>query len=85
LIDAECASFSGLEVEKVFTGRSKSEYALRSFVVDSKGKLSLLFQYNLDLFDGADIGKIAVHTESMIKEIVTNPLKTISSVIVEQQ
>jgi hypothetical protein len=75
LIDDKCASFSGLNVEKAISGRSKSEYALRSFVMDSKGNLSLLFQYNLDLFDSADIKRIAARTESIVKEIVTNPSK----------
>jgi len=78
-VDSECASFSGLDAEKAIMERSKSEYALRSFVIDSGKKLSLLFQYNLDLFDGADIRRIAARTENIIKEIITNPSKTISS------
>ena len=84
LIDDDCASFSGLDVEKAVIGRSKSEYALRSFVVDSKGKLSLLFQYNLDLFDGSDIRRMAARTESIIKEMVTNPFSIISAVLLKK-
>jgi len=79
LMDDKCASFSGLDAEKTIFGRSKSEYALRSFVIDSLERLSLLFQYNLDLFDAADIKQMAARTESIIKEMITNPLKTISS------
>jgi len=78
-IDHDCASFSGLDVEKVILERTKSEYALRLFVVDSGKKLSLLFQYNLDIFDGADIRKMAAQTENIIKEIVTNSSKIVSS------
>ena len=78
LTDTGCASFSGLDVEKAISGRSKSEYALRSFVIDSGKKLSLMFQYNLDLFDGADIRRMAAHTEDIITEIITNPSKSIS-------
>jgi len=80
LIDDECAAFYKLDVEKVFVGRNKSEYALRSFIVDSSKKLSIIFQYNLDLFDGADIRRIAVRTENIIKMLVTNPSKKISFV-----
>ena len=79
LTDDECASFSGLDAAKVIMARGKSEYALRSFVIDSREKLSLLFQYNLDLFDGNDIRRIAARTESIIKEIITNPSKAVSS------
>jgi len=81
IIDDECVPFSGLDVEKAILGRSKSEYALRSFVIDSRERLSLLFQYNLDLFDGADIKRIAARTENIIKEIITNPFAIISSMI----
>ena len=78
LTDSECASFSGLNVERAISGRSKSEYALRLFVIDSREKLSFLFQYNLDLFDGVDIRKIAARIENIIKEIIMNPSKTIT-------
>ena len=78
-IDNEPASFSGTVVEKVILERNKSEHALKLYILDSRERLSLLFQYNLDLFDGADIRKIAARTENLIREIVTNPVKTISS------
>ena len=79
-IDNECASFSGLRVEKVVLERNRSEYALKSFVIDTGSKLSLLFQYNLDLFDVADIKRIAARTESIIKEIITNPSGNITGI-----
>ena len=78
-VDHECASFSGLKAERVILERGKSEHALKSYVLDYGKKLSLLFQYNLDLFDGADIKRMAVRTESIVKEIISNPLKIISS------
>ena len=81
LIYTECASFSGLDVEKAVFGRDKSEYALRSFVIDSGNNLSLMFQYNLDLFDVADIGKIATQTENIIRKIVANHSANVSTII----
>ena len=69
----KCVSFSDLDVEKVFVGQNKSEHALKYLVVDSSESLSFMFQYNLDLFDRADIKKMAIRTESIIKEIITNP------------
>ena len=81
LTDDEYSSFAGLDTEKTIFGRNKSEYALRSFIIDSREKLSLLFQYNLDLFDVADIRKMAARTEDIIKEIVINPFATVSSII----
>ena len=76
----ENASFYGLDVERAVVGRSKSEYALRSFVIDFGKKLSLMFQYNLDLFDSSDIRRMAARMERIIKEIITNPFAAISSV-----
>jgi len=78
-IDHECASFAGLRAEKVIFERRVSGHALKSVVIDTGRQLSLLFQYNLDLFDGVDIRRIAARTENIIKDIVTNPFKTISS------
>ena len=80
LTDDACASFSGLHAQRVIIGRNKSEYALRLFVIDSGKKLSLMFQYNLGLFDGENIQGMAERTEYIIKEIVENPLKTALSV-----
>jgi hypothetical protein len=81
LTDDECAPFSGLDVGKSFLGRSKSEYALRSFVIDSGERLSLMLQYNLDLFDIADIKRIADCIERIIKEMIANPLAVISDAV----
>jgi amino acid adenylation domain-containing protein len=80
LVDNECASFSGLNVERAFAGRNKSEYALRSFIVDSSKNLFLMFQYNLDLFNGADIGRIAMRTENIIKSMLAHPFAKLSSI-----
>ena len=79
LNNTECVPFSGLNVERVYVSRTKSEYALRTFVVDSGNSISLMFQYNLDLFDGADIRNIAIRTENIIKKIIINPFSAISS------
>jgi len=73
----KCVSFSGLNVENVFVGQNKSEHALKALVVDSSEGLSFMFQYNLDLFDYADIKKMAIRTESILKEILTNPSTTV--------
>ena len=42
LNDTECVSFWGLDVERVYVSRTKSEYALRTFVIDSGNSISLL-------------------------------------------
>ena len=78
-VNHECVSFSGLDAERAIIARNKSEYALKSYVIESSKKLSLLFQYNLDLFDGSDIRRIAARTENIIREIITNPSAVISS------
>jgi polyketide synthase PksJ len=80
LADDEVASFSGLQVEREILGRDKSEYALRSFVIDSRERLSFMFQYNLDLFDIEDIKRLAARTETILEEIIENPSAVISSV-----
>jgi acyl carrier protein/NRPS condensation-like uncharacterized protein len=80
LADDEGASFSGLEVEKEILGRSKSEYALRSFVIDSRERLAFMFQYNLDLFDIEDIKRMAARTEKILEAIIENPSAVISAV-----
>ena len=80
LTDFECSTFSGLSTEKIFLGRNKSEFALRSFVIDSGFKLAFMFQYNLDLFDRVDIRRIAIRTENIINNIISNPTNKISSI-----
>jgi amino acid adenylation domain-containing protein len=72
LADHECASFSGLNVGKAIIGRSKSEYALRLFVIDSNERLSLMFQYNLDLFDVINIKRLTEYAEDIMQKIASN-------------
>jgi hypothetical protein len=72
-IDVDCALFSGLYTERAIIAHDKSEHALRLIVINSGSQLSLLFQYNLDLFDGTNIRIIAARTENIMKEIITNP------------
>lgn len=79
----ECASFEGVATERVMVGRSKSEYGLRTFVSESKGQVSLLFQYNLDLFASESIRRIGIRTEEILREMIENPSNPISSVLLQ--
>ena len=80
LMKNEYAPFFGLEVENAIIELYKSRYPLRAFAIDSGKDLAYMFQYNLDLFDGADIRRIAVLTEDIVKMLVINPSEKISSV-----
>jgi len=79
LMNYEYTPFFGLDLENEIIALTRSRYALRAFVLDSGEDLAYMFQYNLDLFDGADIRRIAEHTENNIKEIITNPESVILS------
>lgn len=77
----ECPSFDKLVTERMMVGRSKSEYGLRTFVNDFRGNVSLLFQYNLDLFASEDISRLGIRTEEILREMIENPSNPISSVL----
>ncbi|MCP4089810.1 MAG: amino acid adenylation domain-containing protein [Gammaproteobacteria bacterium] len=67
------ASFANLTAENITINSGTAKFDLTLFVTEADNKLSLLFEYNTDLFDATTIERMLGHYESLLQAVVANP------------
>jgi amino acid adenylation domain-containing protein len=67
------ASFGELTAEGVTVNSGTAKFDLTLFVTEADENLSLLFEYNTDLFEATTIERMLGHYESLLRAVVANP------------
>jgi amino acid adenylation domain-containing protein len=72
------ASFADLTAEGITVNSATAKFDLTLFVTEADSSLSLLFEYNTDLFEPATIERMLGHYETLLRAVVANPAAKLS-------
>ena len=72
------APFADLSAEGITVESGTAKFDLTLFVTESDNELSLLFEYNTDLFDASTIERMLVHYETLLRAVVADPQAKLS-------
>ena len=65
--------FGNLDTESLLLDSGTAKFDLTLFVTEMQDGVSILFEYNTDLFDAATIERLLNHFETLLKGIVVSP------------
>ncbi|MGI9290821.1 MAG: amino acid adenylation domain-containing protein, partial [Gammaproteobacteria bacterium] len=72
--------FGDLRAESVVVDSGTAKFDLTLFVTETDGNISLLFEYNTDLFAESTIERMLVHFQTLLRSVISNPDTRISEV-----
>ncbi len=78
-IDGASMHVDGLTLESIALGGEPAQFDLTMMMAETDQDLAATLQYNTDLFDGETIKRMLAHFNSLLQEIVSNPLKHVST------
>ena len=78
-IDGARMEAGGLVLESIALGGEPAQFDLTMMMAETDRGLAAALQYNLDLFDASTIQQMLEHFNSLLQEIVVDPLKPVST------
>ena len=69
----------GLTLESIALGGEPAQFDLTMMMAETDDGLAAALQYNADLFNADTIQRMLEHFHSLLKDIVTDPLKPVST------
>ncbi|HEY5730270.1 MAG TPA: amino acid adenylation domain-containing protein [Anaerolineales bacterium] len=78
-LDGARMSVDGLTLESIALGGEPAQFDLTMMMAETEGGLATALQYNTDLFDASTIQRMLEHFNSLLKEIVVDANKPVST------
>ena len=77
-IDGARMRVDGLALESIALGGEPAQFDLTMMMAETEDGLAAALQYNSDLFDPSTIQRMLEHFHSLLREIVSDPLKPVA-------